>query len=110
LGNDSDILTGIIGAKASKNFALNNGVILQPEFRLAATYDLKNDKAGATVTLANGSAYQVAGEALECFGVEVGAGVTAALNDRIDVSLGYEGKFRDDYQDHTGLVNAKYKF
>jgi len=109
-GNDSDILTGVIGAKVSKDFVLNNGVILQPEFRLAATYDLKNDKAGATVTLANGSAYQVAGEALDRFGVEVGAGVTAALTDRIDVSLGYEGKFRDDYQDHTGLVNARYKF
>lgn len=109
-GNDSDILTGVIGAKVSKNFALNNGVILQPEFRLAATYDLKNDKAGATVTLANGSAYQVTGEALDRFGVEVGAGVTAALNDRVDISLGYEGKFRDDYQDHTGLINAKYKF
>lgn len=44
------------------------------------------------------------------FGMEFGAGVTAEVNDNVELSLGYEGKFREDYQDHTGLINAKYKF
>ena len=108
--NDSDILTGVIGAKVSKNFELSNGMNIKPEARIAATYDLFNDDVNSVVTLANGSAYAVEGEALDRFGMEFGAGVTAEVNDKVELSLGYEGKFREDYQEHTGLINAKYKF
>lgn len=108
--NDADILTGVIGAKASKDFALENGMNLRPEARLAMTYDLMNDDNNSVVTLANGSAYQGNGEALDRFGIEFGAGLTADVNDNVELSVGYEGKFREDYQDHTGLFNAKYKF
>lgn len=108
--NDSDILTGVIGAKVSKNFELSNGMNIKPEVRVAATYDLFNDDVNSVVTLANGSAYAVEGEALDRFGMEFGAGLTAEVNDNVELSLGYEGKFREDYQDHTGLINAKYKF
>ena len=108
--NDADILTGVIGAKASKDFALENGMNLRPEARLAMTYDLMNDDNNSVVTLANGSAYAVEGEALDRFGIEFGAGLTADVNDNVELSVGYEGKFREDYQDHTGLFNAKYKF
>lgn len=108
--NDADILTGVIGAKASKDFALENGMNLRPEARLAMTYDLMNDDNNSVVTLANGSAYSVNGEALDRFGIEFGAGLTADVNDNVELSVGYEGKFREDYQDHTGLFNAKYKF
>ena len=109
-GNDSDILTGVIGTKVSKSFELSNGMNIKPEARIAATYDLMNDDVNSVVTLANGSAYTVEGEALDRFGMEFGAGVTAEVNDNVELSLGYEGKFRKDYQDHTGLINAKYKF
>ena len=109
-GNDSDILTGVIGAKVSKSWELENGMNIKPEVRVAATYDLMNDDVNSVVTLANGSAYAVDGEALDRFGMEFGAGVTAEVNDNVELSLGYEGKFREDYQDHTGLINARYKF
>ncbi|MBP3688158.1 MAG: autotransporter outer membrane beta-barrel domain-containing protein, partial [Alphaproteobacteria bacterium] len=109
-GNDSDILTGVIGAKLSKKYELNNGMNLKPEARVAATYDLMNDDVNSVVTLANGSAYQVNGKSLDRFGMEFGVGVTAEVNDQVELSLGYEGKFREDYQDHTGLINAKYRF
>ena len=109
-GNDSDILTGVIGAKVSKTWTLENGMNIKPEARIAATYDLMNDDVNSVVTLANGSAYAVEGDALDRFGMEFGAGVTAEVNDNVEFALGYEGKFREDYQDHTGLVNLKYKF
>lgn len=109
-GNDSDILTGVIGAKISKSWELSNGMLIKPEARIAATYDLFNDDVNSVVTLANGSAYAVEGEALDRFGMEFGAGIIAEVNDNVELSLGYEGKFRQDYQDHTGLINAKYKF
>lgn len=109
-GNDSDILTGVIGAKVSKTWTLENGMNIKPEARIAATYDLMNDDVNSVVTLANGSAYAVEGDALDRFGMEFGAGVTTEVNDDVEFALGYEGKFREDYQDHTGLVNLKYKF
>ena len=109
-GNDSDILTGVIGAKVSKTWTLKNGMNIKPEARIAATYDLMNDDVNSVVTLANGSAYAVEGDALDRFGMEFGAGVTTEVNDNVEFALGYEGKFREDYQDHTGLVNLKYKF
>ena len=109
-GNDSDILTGVIGAKVSRNFELSNGMNIKPEARIAATYDLMNDDVNSVVTLANGSAYAVDGEALNRFGMEFGVGLITEVNDKVELSLGYKGKFREDYQDHTGLINAKYKF
>lgn len=108
--NSSDYLTGIVGAKIKKDYTLSNGINIRPEARLAMTYDLVNDNSNASVMLANGSAYQVRGEALDRFGVEAGVGLTAEVDDNVEVSLGYEGKFRDNYKDHTGLLNAKYKF
>lgn len=108
--DDSDIVTGVLGAKITKSYNLSNGVLLTPEFKAAMTYDISHDNSKSTVTLVNGSSYSVSGKPLNRFGVELGAGVTAELNDNVEVSLGYEGKFRKDYQDHTGLINAKYKF
>ena len=108
--SDSDILTGVIGAKVSKTWTLDNGINLKPEARIAATYDIMNDDTNSVVTLANGTAYTVEGDALDRFGMEFGAGLTADLNDNVEISAAYEGKFRQDYQDHTGLLNAKYKF
>ena len=108
--SDSDILTGVIGAKISKTWTLDNGINLKPEARIAATYDIMNDDTNSIVTLANGTAYSVEGDALDRFGMEFGAGLTADLNDNVEISAAYEGKFRQDYQDHTGLLNAKYKF
>lgn len=108
--DDSDIVTSVLGAKITKSYNLSNGMLLTPEFKAAMTYDISHDNSKSTVTLVNGSSYSVSGKPLNRFGVELGAGVTAELNDNVEVSLGYEGKFRKDYQDHTGLINAKYKF
>lgn len=109
-GNDADILTGVVGAKFSFEAMINRCLSLRPELRVAATYDMANDGANSVVTLANGSAYTVDGEALDRFGMEFGFGITAEINHNIELALGYEGKFRDNYEDHTGLVNLKYKF
>lgn len=109
-GNTSDILTGVIGAKVKKDFMMENGMNLRPEARVAMTYDMVNDSASSVVSLANGSAYTVDGQALDRMGWEVGAGLTTDVNEMVEVSVGYEGKFRDHYEDHTGLLNAKYKF
>ena len=108
-----DVMTAVAGLKVGKDlvscFGLHE-VYWRPEARLAATYDLISDKENAVVSLSNGSGYVVKGQRLNRFGVETGAGVTFYLSPDVESSVGYEGKFRKDYQDHTGYVSAKYKF
>lgn len=109
--NDSDILTGVIGAKVHKDIVFETKkTVIRPEVRIAATYDMKNDDISSVVTLANGSVYNVKGEALDRFGMECGVGISAFIKDNVELSLSYEGKFRKDYQDHSALINAKYHF
>ena len=108
-----DVLTAVAGLKVGKDlvscFGLHE-VYWRPEARLAATYDLISDKENAVVSLSNGSGYVVKGQRLNRFGIEAGADVTFYLSPDVESSVGYEGKFRKDYQDHTGYVSAKYKF
>ncbi|MDR1694436.1 MAG: autotransporter domain-containing protein [Lactobacillaceae bacterium] len=108
--DNSDILTAIVGAKVKHNHVFGNGMNVRPEARFALTYDIANDGINSAVSLSNGSGYIVEGRALNRFGWEFGAGLTADVSNDVEMSLGYEGKFREDYQDHTGLLNLRYKF
>lgn len=43
-------------------------------------------------------------------GLELGAKVATDVSDNWELAVAYEGNFRDDYANHTGMLNAKYKF
>lgn len=108
----SDTWTGVLGAKIGKNYMLraNRKIGLSPELKVAATYDFARDDENRTVTLPDGSSYTATGEAMERFGVEAGAGVTVSIANSAEIALTYDGKFKKNYQDHTGMVNLKIKF
>ena len=108
----ADTWTGVLGAKIGKNYVLraNRKIGLSPELKVAATYDFARDDENRTVTLPDGSSYTATGEAMERFGVEAGAGVTVSIANSAEIALTYDGKFKKDYQDHTGMVNLKIKF
>lgn len=108
--NRSDTLTAVAGVSYHEDFCMDNGLILKPSARLAATYDLLSDRGNSVVTLANGAGYVVDGRRLDRFGVEVGAGIAAEISDNVELGISYEGRFRDDYTDNTGMLEAKYKF
>ena len=105
-----DVLTAVLGTKVSKDFITCGGTHWKPEARLALTYDIVSDKDNAQVGLQNGASYFVEGERLKRFGVETGAGIVIDVNDKLETRVGYEGKFRDNYTDHSGVLNLKYKF
>lgn len=105
-----DVLTAVAGVKIGKDFATDQGMRWRPEARVAMTYDLVSDKENAVVGLLNGSSYFVEGERLDRFGIEAGLGLTVDVNDNLEAVVGYEGRFREDYTDHTGMISAKYKF
>lgn len=110
-GNTTDTLTGVIGLRAGADTRLIgvNGITFQPEISVRATYDMLNDKDTSVVRLANGTGYVVQGETLERFGVEAGSKLGMTVGN-VEMSLDYQGRFKKDYTDHTGLVNLKYNF
>lgn len=108
--NSNDVLTAVVGVKYQGTYCLNSNWSLKPNARLAVTYDLMSDKENSVVSLANGSGYVVDGQRLKRLSLEVGAGIAADLNENLEIGLSYEGKFRDNYTDNTGLIEARYKF
>lgn len=104
-GKNLDTLTGVAGVKAQTTYS-----IFKPELYVGMTYDLASDRDSATVSLANGSSYTVYGKRLNRFGVEVAAGITADITDKLAAELKYLGAYRKDYQNHTGIAGLKYSF
>ena len=100
-----DLLRGLIGVRSSHSFG-----IFKPELYAGITYDFVSDEDNAIVSLPNGSSYAVDGKRMKRFGTEFSASVTVNVNDNTSVLMGYEGKFRSHFQDHTGIVNLKYEF
>lgn len=43
-------------------------------------------------------------------GMEIGAKAAVRLTNAVEVSLSYDGAFKEHYQDHTGLLNVKLEF
>ena len=104
-GEDMDVLRGVAGLRTSYQFG-----IFKPEVYAGITYDFVSDEDNAIVSLPNGSSYTVDGKRLKRFGTEFSANVTAQLTDNTSLGVGYEGKFREHYQDHSGMINVKYEF
>lgn len=104
--------TGIVGAKMSGDYYLNAlpFIGLTPELKIAATYDFNQDNDNRTVVLPDLSEYRVKGDPLDKFGVEAGAGLTIAFGRGGELSLEYDGDFKKDYTDHTGMMNLKINF
>ena len=56
-----------------------------------------------------GSNYSVDGSRLHRFGVEAGLGITATVKN-LDITLEYNGAFRQDYKSQGGMLKARYNF
>lgn len=104
-----DILTLIAGIKFQKEIKRHNDIFV-PDISLHLTYDAISDIDSAKVSLKNGAVYNVYGSRLNRFGVEMDAGFKVEINDKFSVRLSYLGRYREYYQDHTGIVDFKYKF
>ena len=107
---DGQILTGILGAQYTIGYTLAPGLAWYPELRAAVTYDFIQPDMENSVTLVNGAKYDVVTENLDKFGIEIGARVGLDINRKTEVAIEYEGLFKGDYTNHTGLASLKYKF
>lgn len=103
-----DVLTAVAGVKYAKPFK-HCCIKWNPSIRLAATYDIISDNSKANVAVLGGGNYQIDGQRLHRFGVEAGAGITASIKN-LDLTLEYNGAFRQDYRSQGGMLKAKYNF
>lgn len=108
--SDTHILTGILGVNYSIAYRLSPNISWYPEFKIAATYDLIEPEFENNVTVANGETYQLNAEALDRFGIEIGARLGLDINRKTEFALEYEGLFKGDYENHNTKASLKYKF
>ncbi len=103
-----DVLTAVAGIKYATRLK-SKGILFKPSVKLAATYDVVSDNSSANILVSGGNSYNVDGSRLHRFGVEAGAGVTASLGN-IDLTVEYNGAFRQDYKSQGGMIRARYNF
>lgn len=105
---NSNTLTALLGAKYAYNFHKKRFNLI-PEISAMLTYDIARSNDSSVVSLANGSIYEISGEELERFGGELGIKLGFEIND-FEISLKYEGQFKKDFTNNTGLINFRYNF
>mgnify|MGYP002706085610 FL=1 len=88
--------TAVIGTKAGKDFTAGKYTV-SPEMKAALTYDLARPNESRTVTLPDGSSYVAAGEHLNRLGVEVGAKAAVRLTNEVELSVSYDGAFKEHF-------------
>ncbi len=108
--DNANYFTGMLGADFQTEQRLSQHVTLLPHLYTGLSYDFKSDDNNSRVTLPNATGYNVTGERLHRLAFEVGAGVTARLYHSVEMALGYEGSFRQDYNSHTGTLKLRYLF
>jgi len=107
----AETLTGVADVKLAKRFKVNGSKsFITPSVKAGASYDFTADEGNRTIGLADGSSYVAKGERLKRFGVQAGAGVKFDIGEKAQIELSYEGNFKKDYTDHTGLLNIRFNF
>ena len=109
ISSDSDdVLTAVMGVKYQTTVKAKC-IDLKPHARVALTYDLISDNSNANVSVLGGSSYSIEGNRLHRLGAEADVGVTATIKN-VDLTLEYNGAFRQDYTSQGGMLRLKYHF
>ena len=101
--------TAELGVKVEKEMALGAFTVI-PQINAAAAYDISRSGENRFVALPDGTSYVVSGDPLHRFGVKAGAGVKVKLGAQTQFEASYDGNFKNDYADHTGLISIRYEF
>ncbi len=103
-----DVLTAVVGLKYETTRKANC-VTFKPHARVALTYDVLSDNATANVLVSGGGNYRTESQRLHRLGAEADLGVTATVKN-VDVTLEYNGAFRQDYTSQGGMLKLRYHF
>ncbi|MDA8232860.1 MAG: autotransporter outer membrane beta-barrel domain-containing protein [Magnetospirillum sp.] len=80
-----------------------------PEVKAAWLHDLINGNVATTAQL-GGASFATDTALPTADGAEIGAGLTLAATDTLSVRAEYDGQFRQDYSEHTGMIEVRTRF
>lgn len=107
--DDTDYLTGILGAKYAFNIVANKHTVFTPQLNAGVKYDLLSDKHVATVTMPGLDSYSMDGNRLNRMGGEFGIGLGVKYGN-LDMSVNYDIDVRNDYTSQTGMLKFRCNF
>ncbi|MDR3663063.1 MAG: autotransporter domain-containing protein, partial [Mycobacterium sp.] len=82
---------------------------LEPDFRFAWVHDYINGPI-ATSSVMAGSTFTSTTGRTNPDGLALGVGATLQQSDEVSLRLEYDGELRSDYQSHTGVLRATFRF
>lgn len=91
--------------------ALDNGDKIKPAAHVGYSYDVINDQIASTASFSGGgAAFKTEGFEPSAHTFNIGGAITYLSNDNWEIKTEYDFEVKDDYQAHTALVKALYKF
>ena len=107
--DNTNFLTGVLGAKYAFNVVADKYTTFIPQLNAAIKYDMLSDKNVATITMPGVDAYTLDVERLSRFGGEFGIGL-GMKHRGFDFSINYDIDVRKDYTSQTGMLKFRYNF
>ena len=104
-GTNSDFVTTMAGFKVGADLGW-----IRPLAGVMVGYDVITDDVSSVNTLANGATYTIKGKALDRLSTTVVAGFGMDLGKNATLKLEYNGNYRKEYLDHSGMLRLEWKF
>lgn len=102
-----------LGVGVDVNWLLQNsdGSYFSPELSVAYRHDFADDEVAMTNQfVAGGAAFQVQGFDPQQDTVDLGAGMTYFSTDNWELTAEYDFEWKEDFESHSGMVRAAYRF
>ncbi len=100
-----------VGADLSWSLAYKNGALVTPNLHVGVRHDVIGDEIQSTNTFAaGGSSFQSQGADPAQTTFELGAGVSMMTSNNIEIVADYDYEVKSDYDSHSALLKATYKF
>ena len=104
-GTNSDFVTAMAGFKVGADLGW-----VRPLAGVMVGYDVITDDISSVNTLANGATYTINGKALDRLSTTVVAGFGMDIGENATLKLEYNGNYRKEYLDHSGMIRLEMKF
>ena len=105
-GNRNNILTGVVGLKAKKEFQFADYDFV-PQVRISGLYDFKQSDRLIGGILNSRQVLVRQGQPAR-FGIEINAGVELQKAEKWQIYCGYYGQLRNNYDIHAAMFHIKY--
>ncbi|MDR3243176.1 MAG: autotransporter domain-containing protein [Elusimicrobiota bacterium] len=102
-----NVLSGLFDIKFKKDF-IGDSLTIRPFIKAGVIYDISKDSPYQSADLVNGKTISVKMQELEDFSFNAGAGLVIDILEQWNISLSYDGGFRDKYNSHNIFLIIQY--